>query len=109
MDKIPVPLLIVIGVVIVGVAIYAFIKVRARSQLSDFDRLLGRTEPLKQARQKASDPKVVAALQQELRAKFMHDEQKVKDAIAYERERNPSGSEEEFARAAVYRWDRLMK
>jgi uncharacterized protein HemX len=108
MDKIPFPVLAVVGVLVLGIAIYAFIKKRARNSLSDFDRLLGRTEPLKSPRPKTSDAKVVAALRQELRAKFMHDEQKVQDAIAYEKERNPSGSEEEHCRAAAYRWDRLM-
>lgn len=45
-------------------------------------------------------------LRQRLRVKFLHDENKVNDAIEFERNREPSAGEEEWLRAANERWER---
>jgi hypothetical protein len=45
-------------------------------------------------------------LRQELRARMLHDEEKVERAVAAERERAPTASEVELLRAALYRWER---
>jgi hypothetical protein len=107
MNHIPLPVLIGLVAVVVAGCLYYFLKVRPQRGLSDFDRLLGKTKPSKPNRPKSSNPQEVARLTQELSSRFFHDKEKVKDAVAYERERNPSGSEEELLRAAIYRWDRL--
>lgn len=55
----------------------------------------------------AGDPPTAADdLRQNLRLKFMYDEEKVDRAIALERERDPQGSDEELMRAAIQRWER---
>ena len=53
----------------------------------------------------AGDP-ALEPLRQNLRLKFLHDEAKVDDAIAFERERDPSGNLEKWMRAAIARWER---
>jgi hypothetical protein len=45
-------------------------------------------------------------LRQDLRARMLHDEEKVERALAAERERAPQASEIELLRAALYRWER---
>lgn len=45
-------------------------------------------------------------LKQNLRVKLLHQEEKVAEAIALERQRNPGGTEDELVRAAVDRWER---
>ncbi len=107
MNHIPLPVLIGLAAVVVAGCLYYFLKVRPQRGLSDFDRLLGKTKPSKPSRPKSSNPQEVARLSQELSSRFFHDKEKVQGAVAYERERNPSGSEEELLRAAIYRWDRL--
>lgn len=52
-----------------------------------------------------SDSSRCESLRQNLRVKFMYDESKVDRAIAYERERDPRGTEETWLRAAVDRWE----
>ena len=107
MNHIPLPALIGLAAVIVAGCLYYFLNIRPKQGLSDFDRLLGNTKPSKPNRPKSSNPQEVARLTQELSSRFFHDKEKVKSAVAYERERNPSGSEQELLRAAIYRWDRL--
>jgi len=105
--NIPLPVLVGVAAVLVAGCLYYFLKVRPQRGLSDFDRLLGKTKPDKASRPKSSNPQVVARLRQELGSRFFHDQAKVQSAVDYERERNPSGAEEELLRAAIYRWDRL--
>ena len=107
MNHIPLPVLIGVAAVLVAGCLYYFQKVRPQRGLSDFDRLLGKTRPDKPVRAKSSNPQEVARLRQELGSRFFHDQTKVQNSVDYERERNPSGSEEEHLRAAIYRWDRL--
>jgi hypothetical protein len=45
-------------------------------------------------------------LRQNLRLKFLYDEAKIDQAIAFERERDPKASEVELMQAAIYRWER---
>jgi hypothetical protein len=45
-------------------------------------------------------------LRQDLRVKLLYDEAKVNAAIEFERQRNPSASEEEWMQAAIFRWER---
>jgi hypothetical protein len=45
-------------------------------------------------------------LRQNLRLKFLYDEEKIEEAIAYERQRQPEASQEELMRAAITRWER---
>ena len=107
MNHIPLPVLIGLAAVVAAGCLVYFLKVRPQRGLSDFDRLLGKTKPSKPVPAKSSNPQEVARLSQELSSRFFHDKEKVQGALAYERERNPSGSEEELFRAAIYRWDRL--
>ena len=107
MNHIPLPVCMGLAAVVVAGCLYYFLKVRPQRGLSDFDRLLGKTKPSKPRSAKSSNPQEVARLSQELGSRFFHDKEKVRGAVAYERERNPSGSEEELLRAAIYRWDRL--
>jgi len=109
MNHIPLPVLIGLAAALVAGCLYYFLKVRPRRGLSDFDRLLGRTEPSEPGDPKSSNPGEVARLRQELGARFLQDQSKVQSAVDYERERNPSGSEEEHLRAAIYRQDRLNR
>ena len=46
------------------------------------------------------------ALRQNLRVKLLHQEDKIDAAIAFERERNPAGSEEQLMKSAIERWER---
>ena len=46
------------------------------------------------------------ALRQNLRVKYLYQEDKIDAAIAYERERNPSATEEQLMQAAIARWER---
>lgn len=107
MNHIPLPVLIGLAAAIVAGCLYYFLKVRPQHGLSDFDRLLGKKKPSKPSRPKSSNPQEVARLTQELSSRFFHDKEKVQGAVAYERERNSSGLEEDLLRAAIYRWDRL--
>src|SRR5438128_4703097 len=43
-------------------------------------------------------------LRQDLRLKYMYDEDKIDSAIQFERERNPQANDIELMRAAIYRW-----
>jgi hypothetical protein len=74
------------------------------SHPSDFEALLGiggtSPTPPRAASQEA------ARLRQDLRTKFLHDEQKVIDAIALERERSPNADEIELLKLAIYRYER---
>jgi hypothetical protein len=54
----------------------------------------------------ASEQETVAQLRQDLRRKFLHDEEKVEQAIAFERERQPQAGEVDLLRAAIHRWER---
>ena len=107
MNQIPLPVLIGLVAAVAAGCLYYLLKVRPLRGLSDFDRLLGRTKSSKPNRPKSSNPQEVARLSQELSSRFFHDKEKVQGAVACERERNPSGTEEELLRAAIYRWDRL--
>jgi hypothetical protein len=49
------------------------------------------------------------SLRQNLRVKFLYNERKIDDAIAFERERAPQASEEELMRAAIERWERYNR
>jgi hypothetical protein len=51
-------------------------------------------------------PTVADDLRQNLRLKFMYDEDKVDRAIQLERERDPAAGLEELMRAAIHRWER---
>jgi len=51
-------------------------------------------------------PTAADELRQNLRLKFMYDEEKVDRAIATERERDPGAGEEELMRSAIQRWER---
>lgn len=46
------------------------------------------------------------ALRQNLRVKFLHDDARVEEAIAREREREPHGTMLQWLEAAIYRWER---
>lgn len=52
-----------------------------------------------------SDVSRCESLRQNLRVKFMYDENKVDRAVAFERERDPHGKEDSWLRAAVDRWE----
>jgi hypothetical protein len=53
------------------------------------------------------DPsQAIAALRQNLLVKYFYDEEKVEQAIAGEKERDPQASEQEWLRAAIIRWER---
>jgi hypothetical protein len=48
----------------------------------------------------------VAKLRQDLMVKYFYDSDKVERAIQQERERDPNGTEEEWLRGAIMRWER---
>jgi hypothetical protein len=48
----------------------------------------------------------VQELRQNLRLKFLYDENKVEDAIAREREAKPDGTMQDWLEAAIFRWER---
>lgn len=48
----------------------------------------------------------VEQLRQNLRLKYMYDEEKMERAIAFERERQPQAPPEEHLQAAIERWER---
>lgn len=54
----------------------------------------------------AADSPRAAELRQNLRLKFLHQEDKVEDAIQFERDRMPTASLEELMQAAITRWER---
>jgi len=57
--------------------------------------------------QRPEDPsQAITALRQNLLVKYFYDEEKVEQAIAREKERDPQASEEEWLRAAIMRWER---
>jgi hypothetical protein len=72
----------------------------------DFSRLLGTAGPLASGVPVSSSADEIAGLRQNLRVKFLHDEEKVNHAIQLERQGNPGASEIEWLRAAIYRWER---
>jgi hypothetical protein len=51
-------------------------------------------------------PTAADDLRQNLRLKFMYDEDKVDRAIQLERERDPGAGVEELMKAAIQRWER---
>jgi hypothetical protein len=53
-----------------------------------------------------NDADTVATLRQDLRTKLLHDEEKIRRAIDFERERMPGAEEVELLRAAIERWQR---
>jgi hypothetical protein len=48
----------------------------------------------------------IAELRQNLRVKFLHDENQVEQAITREREHAPDGSMVQWLEAAIFRWER---
>lgn len=94
-----------VGVVVV-LAVVAFLLVKRKRQLSNFAgaeayRSLMGMQPAASATNPATE-----ALRQNLRVKYLYQEDKIDAAIAYERERNPSANEEQAMQAAITRWER---
>jgi hypothetical protein len=48
----------------------------------------------------------VAPLRQNLRLKVMYDEEKIDRLVEFERQRNPRGTDADWYRAAIERWER---
>ena len=55
---------------------------------------------------KSSATPAVEALRQNLRIKYLYQEDKIDAAIAYERERSPTASDEQLLQNAIARWER---
>lgn len=73
---------------------------------NDFARLIGSGKAGASPAASSGMSDELAQLKQDLRLKFLHDEQRMKDAVELERQRNPHGSEVELYKAAIYRWER---
>jgi len=105
----------ILGVVVSGIIVFFLRRSRPRSpnggparaaDRDEFARLLGSGGVAGAAATTRPDVGEAARLRQNLRVKFLHDEEKVNAALAFERERNPDAGDIDWLRAAIYRWER---
>src|SRR4051812_21897823 len=98
---------VIVGVIVVALVIVAIVMLARKKKSSSFAgadayrSLLGGNS--------GAPPKLTPAgeaLRQNLRVKLLHQDEKMDAAIAFERERNPSASEEQLMKAAIERWER---
>jgi hypothetical protein len=96
-----------VTIVVVGViAVFAFWRKQQRSRPAAnaevFRSLLNVPGQAAPAR---ADPET-EELRQNLRVKLLYQEDKIDQAVAHERERNPGGTSADLMRAAIQRWER---